>query len=70
MKRSNNSGGATQPKSGDAYTPLCRGKGFSETMSAMESKTRSGHPATSKHNQWESAGGSETGGNVHGWSPE
>lgn len=66
---SNNSGGATQAKTGDGYTPLCRNSGYTKTMGAMDSKTRSGHPHTSKHYQWESASVDDTA-NVLGWSPE
>lgn len=66
---SNNSGGAAQAKSGTHYTPLCRLKGYSTTMSAMGSRTMSQHPHTSKHYRYEDAG-EGTGGNTVGWSPE
>lgn len=67
--KKNNSGGATQAKTGDHYTPLCRSAGYSKTESAMSSKRGSMYPATSKHYQYEDAG-SGTGGNMIGWSPE
>lgn len=67
--RKNNSGGATQPKSGDNLTAIARGVGYSRTESAMSSKRGSMYPATSKHNRYEDAG-SGTGGNTIGWMPE
>lgn len=67
--KKNNSGGATQPKSGVHLVPLCRGAGYSATMQAMQNRTRTRHPHTDKHYRYEGAG-EGTGGNVHGWSPE
>lgn len=67
--KKNNSGGGTQAKTGDHYTPLCRASGFMRTEAAMGNKTRSRHQHTSKHYQYEDAG-SGTGGNTIGWSPE
>ncbi len=66
---SNNSGGATQPKTGKHYVPLCRNKQFTTTMGAMMSRTASRYPHTSKHYQYEGIS-EDQGGNVHGWSPE
>lgn len=66
---SNNSGGGTQPKSGDAYTPLCRNSGYNKTMGAMASSTRSQHQHTGKHYQYESAM-IDPQANLLGWSPE
>lgn len=51
---SNNDGkGATQAKGGDLVKALSRPAGMSATMSAMESRTRSRHAGTGKHNKWE-----------------
>lgn len=69
MNSSNNSGGATKPKTGEQLTPLKRGKGYTETMNAMGSKTRSTAKGTDKHNRWEGAGDGQ-GGNVRGYQPE
>ncbi len=65
----NNSGGATQAKSGDQYTPLCRASGYTKTMGAMGSSVRTQAPHMSKHYQYESAM-TDDGANVLGWSPE
>lgn len=65
----NNSGGATQSKSGDHFTPLCRKSGYDKTMGAMDSRTKSQYPHSGKHYQYESAGDG-TGGNTLGWHPE
>lgn len=63
--------GQAQAKTGEQATPLCRGKGFSETNSAMQSQTRSSHQGTGKHNRWEQLGSmSEHTANLHGHSPE
>lgn len=67
--KKNNSGGATQSKSGTHLVPLCRAAGYSQTEAAMSSKKGSQYPATSKHYQYEDAG-SGTAGNTIGWSPE
>jgi hypothetical protein len=66
---SNNSGGATQPKTGDQYTPLCRKSGYDKTMGACSSTTKTGHPHTGKHYQYESAMVDDQA-NLHGWDPE
>ena len=65
----NNSGGGASPKSGDAYTPLCRASGYDKTMGTMNGKTKSGHQHTSKHYQYESADVDDTA-NLHGYHPE
>jgi hypothetical protein len=65
----NNSGGGTESKTGKQYVPLCRGAGFSTTMGAMMSRTRSRHSATSMNNLWKGIS-TDQGGNIHGWSPE
>jgi hypothetical protein len=65
----NNSGGATQPKTGKQYVPLCRSKQRSTTMSAMMNKTRSGYPATKENNLYKGIS-EDQGGNVLGYSPE
>lgn len=65
---SNNEGvGAASPKVGDNAVVLNRAAGFKKTMSAMDSKTKSGHPATEMNNPWTSVPGSGTGGNVKGY---
>jgi hypothetical protein len=66
---SNNSGGATQPKTGDQYTPLCRKSQYSHTMGAMMSKTRSGHMATKMHYGYINIS-EDQGGNILGYNPE
>jgi len=66
---SNNSGGATQPKTGKQYVPICRKKQYSTTMMAMMSKTRSRYAGTSKHNHYEGIS-EDQGGNLHGYMPE
>ncbi len=65
----NNHGGASQSKSGDHHTPISRGLGYSKTMSACESKTRSGHQHMPVNYDYKSAH-IDDGANVHGWSPE
>lgn len=47
--------GAAQAKTGDQATPLSRSMGMSKTGSALGSKTRSGHPASSTNNLWQGA---------------
>ncbi len=50
---SNNDGaGATQVKSGDLAKAISRPAGYSATVSACGSKTRSSHPASSMNNPW------------------
>ncbi len=68
-KPHNNSGGATQAKTGDQYTPLCRNSGYTKTMGAMANGTRTQHPHTPKHYKYESAM-VDDGANLLGWSPE
>jgi hypothetical protein len=46
--------GAANAKTGDNAKALDRSRGMSATCDAMESKTRSGHPATKTNNQWQS----------------
>ena len=65
----NNSGGATQAKSGKMYVPLCRNAGYTATMGAMDNKTRTQYPHTGQHYQYESANVDDQA-NVLGWSPE
>lgn len=51
---SNNEGaGASQAKTGDNAKAIVRSTGRAATCGAMESKTRSGHPATSVNNKWQ-----------------
>lgn len=65
----NNEGiGAAKPKVGDNAVVLNRGAQFNQAMSALASKTKSQHPATSMNNQWIGLPGSGTGGNVCGYS--
>jgi len=66
---SNNSGGATQSKSGKQYVPLCRKAQYSTTMDAMMSRTRSRHQATKVNNLWQGIS-TDQGGNVRGYNPE
>lgn len=49
--------GAAQAKTGKNREVLDRSAGQSATLEAMNSKTRSGHPATEKNNKWESHSG-------------
>lgn len=44
--------GAAQAKTGDNKKAIDRSTGLSATCGAMESKTRSGHPATEVNNLW------------------
>lgn len=68
MKGSNNATpGAIKAKEGDNAMVLNRASGFRKTMSAMDSKTRSGHSATDMNNKWTAVPGSGTGGNVKGY---
>lgn len=53
MSKVNDGAGAAQPKGGDNVKALIRSAGYGATCTAMESKTRSRHPASSMHNQWE-----------------
>lgn len=65
----NNSGGATKPKTGTMFTPLCRNKQYTTTMDACANRTRTGYPHTSKHYRYESAMVDDTA-NLHGYAPE
>jgi hypothetical protein len=49
----NDSAGAAQAKTGENAKAIVRSSGMSATCSAMESKTRSGHPATEVNNKWQ-----------------
>lgn len=49
----NDSAGAAQAKTGDNVKAIVRSSGMAATCSAMESKTRSGHPATEVNNKWQ-----------------
>ncbi len=63
----NNSGpGAIKPKPSESACSFVRSIGYQKTMKAFDNRTRSGHTATSKHYQYESAG-SGLGGNVLGY---
>ena len=44
--------GAAQAKSGENAVALDRSRGMSQTMGAMQSKTRSSYPASSVANHW------------------
>jgi hypothetical protein len=44
--------GAAQAKTGDNKKAIDRAAGRSATATAMDSKTRSGHPATQENNLW------------------
>lgn len=48
--------GAAQAKSGKNAQALSRAAGYSATMKACESKTRSPYKGSAKHNRWESKG--------------
>lgn len=69
MSKNNESYGAIKPKVGDNACVLNRGSGYSKTMEAFKSKTRSGHPATEMNNDWKDPG-TGLGGNVHGYSKD
>ena len=64
--KNNDGAGATQVRPGIWDCAINRAAGYSKTMKACESRTRSRHTGTSKHNKWEGAG-SGTGGNVNGY---
>ena len=64
----NNAGpGPIQPKEGQNASVLNRATGYSNTMKACESKTRSRHKGTEMNNKWINVPGSGTGGNVKGY---
>lgn len=52
--------GGAQPKTGDNATALDRHRGYSKTMAAAGSKTRTRHPHMSKHYQYEDVGSNES----------
>jgi hypothetical protein len=63
----NNEGcGAIKPKTGDNAMVLNRGSGLRQTFRAFDSRTRSGHSATSMNNHWKHIG-TGLGGNVVGY---
>lgn len=68
----NNSGaGATQKKSGDHFTPICRASGHDKTKSAsVESMTRSRYKGSNKHYHYERSSFFGDNENVHGYHPE
>jgi len=68
----NNAGlGAIIPKSGKSYAPLCRRAGFNMAAdNTVGSKTRSGHPHSSKHYRYEASSFWGDNENVHGYNPE
>lgn len=59
--------GAAQAKTGPNRTALSRPAGMSQTMSAVDSKTRSRHPASSKQNEWTGVSGYGSNENIHGY---
>lgn len=61
----NESLGAAKPTSVNSCA-LNRGEGLRKTNKAMDSKTRSGHPATGMNNLWKDVG-QGLGGNVKGY---
>ena len=64
----NSTPGAIKAKQGDNACVLTRSSGYSKTMAAMDSKTRSRHKGTDLHNKWGPVPGSGLGGNVKGQS--
>lgn len=71
MKKGNNGGGGTAPKSGDMRVPTCRKAGFNKTMTAMGSSTRSAYKGGEMNNLWKGCVTHETGAQDHrGWNPE
>lgn len=68
--KKNNSGGATQPKTGKQYVPLCRQSGYDQALTAVENKTRSQYPHTAKHYHYESTGFFGDNEEVVGYRPE
>ena len=65
----NNAGtGPIQPKDGQNACVLNRASGYSKTMSACDSKTRSPHKGGDMNNKWTKVpGGGTLGGNVKGY---
>jgi hypothetical protein len=65
---SNNDGaGATQAKSGDNAKAISRPAGYGATLSAVENKTKSGHPASSMANHWTGVSGYGENENIVGY---
>ncbi len=71
-KGGNNAGpGAIIPKAGKHYAPLCRSAGFNMAQdNTVGSRTRTGHPHSSKHYRYEAASFWGDNENVHGYHPE
>jgi hypothetical protein len=67
MSKVNEAAGAIQPKTGDNVKPLVRSAGYGATVSALQSKTRSGHPASSMANHWEGVSGYGDNENIVGY---
>lgn len=67
MSKVNEGAGAAQPKSGDNVKALVRSAGYGATVSALESKTRSGHPASSMANDWHGVSGYGDNENIVGY---
>ena len=61
MSKNTEAMGAAAAKTGRMATPLDRHKGFSSTMDAMGSKTRTQYPHMDKHYQYEDVGGTNNG---------
>lgn len=59
--------GAAQAKGGDNRTALSRTAGYSATMKAVDSRTRSRHTGTSENNHYKSPSYGVGGDNVKGW---
>jgi hypothetical protein len=59
--------GGAQAKTGDNRKALSRPAGMAATAGAIESKTRSGHPATSTANHWVGAPSSYGDDNIKGY---
>lgn len=64
--KNNSSMGAATPTTVNSVA-LNRASGFKQTMSAMESSTKSKYSATEMNNDWIKLPGSGTGGNVKGY---
>lgn len=59
--------GAAQPKTGKNRTALSRPAGMSATMGAVESKTRSGHRASSTAYHYQGVSGYGSNENINGY---
>ena len=66
----NNSGGATMPKSGMHYAPLCRKAGMAQAMACIDSRTKSRYTGSRKHNHYEGSSGYGDNENILGYNPE